>query len=37
MEVYIECLKSADPGRFKSRELIPVAGKDTLEFRPARA
>jgi serine/threonine-protein kinase len=36
-EVYVECLRSPDPGRYKSRELIPVAGRDSLDFRPARA
>ncbi|MFZ4694900.1 MAG: serine/threonine-protein kinase [Verrucomicrobiia bacterium] len=36
-EVYIECLGSPDPGKYKSRELLPVAGRDTLEFRPTRS
>ncbi|MCC7518897.1 MAG: serine/threonine protein kinase [Verrucomicrobiae bacterium] len=36
-EVYIECVRSLDPGKFRSRELIPVAGRDFLDFRPARS
>lgn len=36
-EVYLECIRSPDPGKFRSRELIPVAGRDLLDFRPAKA
>ncbi len=33
-EVYMECIHSPDPGKFWSRELIPIGGKETLVFTP---
>ncbi len=33
-EMYLGCIQSPDPGQYRSREIIPVTGKDAFEFKP---